>query len=261
MEKELGVRLFEKNGHKITLTQFGEEFLSYAEKTLDVLDDDINSIKRSAMGNGTIRLGLVRPLGINYVPEMASAFIKKNPQLDIDFTFHTDVTGRLLDDMQLGKYDLLFCSKPSEEYHFSAEPVMKQRLVLITPKGHPLAKKKERNINLAETADYPYVCFDKNSGIRSIFDEMLKKSDTTVKIAYETEEDQVIAGLVANGFGIAVVPYMDILEKMSVEIFEIESPEYERSFYMVNDNSTYMSHVVEAFRNFVIENTSVLKAL
>ena len=103
--------------------------------------------------------------------------------------------------------------------------------------------------------------FDKNSGIRSIFDEMLKKSDTTVKIAYETEEDQVIAGLVANGFGIAVVPYMDILEKMSVEIFEIESSEYERSFYMVNDNSTYMSPVVEAFRNFVIENTSVLKAL
>ena len=37
-EKELGVKLFEKNGHKITLTQFGEEFLSYAEKTLDVLD-------------------------------------------------------------------------------------------------------------------------------------------------------------------------------------------------------------------------------
>ena len=54
MEKELGVKLFEKNGHKITLTQFGEEFLSYAEKTLDVLDDGIASIKRSAMGNGTI---------------------------------------------------------------------------------------------------------------------------------------------------------------------------------------------------------------
>ena len=241
--------------------QFGEEFFSYAEKTLDVLDDGIASIKRSAMGNGTIRLGLVRPLGISYVPRMAAAFIKKNPKLDIDFTFHTDVTGRLLDDMQLGKYDLLFCSKPSEEYHFTAEPVMKQRLVLITPKGHPLAKKRKRSINLAETAGYSYVCFDKNSGIRSIFDEMLKRLDITVKVAYETEEDQVIAGLVANGFGIAVVPYMDILEKMSVEIFEIESPEYERSFYMVNDNSTYMSPAVETFRNFVIENTSVLTAL
>ena len=111
MEKELGVKLFEKNGHKITLTQFGEEFLSYAEKTLDVLDDGIASIKRSAMGNGTIRLGLVRPLGISYVPRMAAAFIKKNPKLDIDFTFHTDVTGRLLDDMQLG--NCLLYTSPS----------------------------------------------------------------------------------------------------------------------------------------------------
>lgn len=49
MEKELGVKLFEKNGHKITLTQFGEEFLSYAEKTLDVLDDGIASIKRTLL--------------------------------------------------------------------------------------------------------------------------------------------------------------------------------------------------------------------
>ena len=56
-----------------------------------MLDDGIASIKRSAMGNGTIRLGLVRPLGISYVPRMAAAFIKKNPKLDIDFTFHTDV--------------------------------------------------------------------------------------------------------------------------------------------------------------------------
>lgn len=265
MEKELGVKLFEKNGHKITLTRFGEEFLSYAEKTLDVLDDGIASIKRSAMGNGTIRLGLVRPLGISYVPEMAAAFIKKNPQLDIDFTFHTDVTGRLLDDMQLGKYDLLFCSKPAEEYHFTAVPVMKQRLVLITPQNHPLAKsmnkRKKHSINLVDTAGYSYVCFDKNSGIRSVFDEMLKKSDISVKIAYETEEDQVIAGLVANGFGIAVVPYMDILEKMSVTIFEIESPEYERSFYMISDNKVYMPPVVEAFRRFVIDNTRVSKDL
>ena len=87
-----------------------------------MLDDGIASIKRSAMGNGTIRLGLVRPLGISYVPRMAAAFIKKNPQLDI-FTFHTDVTGRLLDDMQLGKYDLLFCSKPSEEYILRLSPL------------------------------------------------------------------------------------------------------------------------------------------
>lgn len=113
MEKELGVRLFEKNGHKITLTQFGEEFLSYAEKTLVVLDDGINSIKRSAMGNGTIRLGLVRPLGINYVPEMASAFIKKNPKLDIDLHFIQMLQAGCL--MICSSGNMTCCSAPSHQ--------------------------------------------------------------------------------------------------------------------------------------------------
>lgn len=258
MEKELGVKLFEKIGHKITLTKYGEEFLVYAEKTLAVLDDGMATIKRSAMGNGIIRLGFVRPLGVDYVPKLAADFIKANPERNIDFTFHTDVTGRLLEDIKKEKYDLLFCSQPSSDYNFTAVPVMRQRLVLITPKDYPLAVRKSskrKNINLSDTSGHPYICFDKNSGIRSVIDEMLKKSDITPRIVYETEEDQVIAGMVANGFGIAVVPYMDILEKMNVEVFEIKSPSYERNFYMVSDNEKYMPPVVKLFYDFVIQKT------
>ncbi len=44
MEKELGVKLFEKNGHDNS-DSIGEEFLSYAEKTLDVLDDESSLLK------------------------------------------------------------------------------------------------------------------------------------------------------------------------------------------------------------------------
>lgn len=80
MEKELGVKLFEKNGHKITLTQFGEEFLSYAEKTLDVLDDGIASIKRSAMGNGTIRLGLCKTIGNKLCPSDGGSIYKEESE-------------------------------------------------------------------------------------------------------------------------------------------------------------------------------------
>ncbi len=53
---------------------------------------------------------------------------------------------------------------------------------------------------------------------------MFARTGASPKIAYETEEDQVIAGLVAQGFGIAVVPYMDILQKLNVNILQIRSP-------------------------------------
>ena len=76
-------------------------------------------------------------------------------------------------------------------------------------------------------------------------------------IAYETEEDEVVAGLVAKGFGIAVVPYMDLLLKLDVEILQIDSPTYERSLFMVHDEKVFLPPVVERFRQFV-QNSDTL---
>lgn len=73
-------------------------------------------------------------------------------------------------------------------------------------------------------------------------------------IAYETEEDQVIAGLVAKGFGIAVVPYMDLLLKLDVRILQINSPAYERNLFMVSDDSIFMPPCAASFRQFVIDS-------
>lgn len=99
LEKELGVPLFEKNGRNTTLTQFGQEFLTCAELTLSTLDAGIESIRRSAHGEGLIRLGLLRTLGVEYIPRLAANFLKENAGLNIQFTFHTGVTQTLLDGL------------------------------------------------------------------------------------------------------------------------------------------------------------------
>ena len=123
MEKELGVPLFEKNGRNTMLTPFGREFLSCAEHTLSTLDDGIASLQRSARGSGLIRLGFVRPLGIEFVPHLAADFLRAYPENDIRFTFHTGITQHLLDDLAQRKVDLLFCSKPQDDLKFTAVPV------------------------------------------------------------------------------------------------------------------------------------------
>ena len=73
------------------------------------------------------------------------------------------------------------------------------------------------------------------------------------QIAYETEEDQVIAGLVAQGFGIAVVPYMDLLLKLDVKILQIDPLVGERKLFMVNDGSIFMPPCVRNFQQFVLD--------
>lgn len=251
LENELGVPLFEKSGRNTTLTRFGEEFLVCAEHTLSTLDAGVSSIRKSARGEGLIRLGFLRTLGVEFIPRLAAGFLKKNAKLDIHFTFHTGVTQHLLEGLAARKYDLIFCSEPLEKENLTVIPIQKQDLVLITPKDHPLASRND--IDLEETLLYPHIFFDKSSGIRNVVDRMFSQIGRQPEIAYETEEDQVIAGLVAQKFGIALVPYMDLLLKLDVKILSIRSPSCERAIFMINDNRIYMPPAVKRFREFVAD--------
>ena len=257
LEAELGVQLFEKSGRNTTLTRFGEDFLFCAERTLATLDAGVDSIKKSAAGEGVVRLGFVRPLGIKFVPGLAAEFLRANEGKNISFTFNTDVTGKLLEGMKEQRFDLLFCSEPPKELELTAVPVKNQELVLIVPAAHPLAGRDE--VSLEETADCDYVYFHTDSGIRGVIDDMFARAELVPRIVYETEEDEVIAGLVAAGFGVAVVPYMDMLQKLDLKVIRIKSPSYERSFFMVNDGKRYMPPSVKSFYDFVLHSLSVKK--
>lgn len=133
----------------------------------------------------------------------------------------------------------------------TAIPVHEQKLVVIVPKGHPLAERKA--VSLEETLPYPQIYFAKGSGIRNVVDRLFEDIEAKPQISCENEEDQVIAGLVAGGFGSAVVPYMDMLMKLDISILEIEYPPYRREFFMVQNNDAYLSPAAAAFRDFVAD--------
>lgn len=249
LEEELGVQLFEKNGRKNELTQYGADFLHSVEHALSILDHGIENIKRHAKGEGVVRLGFLRAVGVSFIPKLVSEYLHQKSDYHAEFTFHTEKTPELLEGLKKRKYDIVFCSKPVGN-DYTSVPVGRQDLVLIVPENHSLAVKQE--ISLEETADEPYIYFDRSTGLRPVIDTLFETANIQPKVAYETDEDQVIAGLVAAGFGIAVVPYMEMLLKLDVKILPIVKPTVERSIYMVSDNQTYMTPAAEMFWNYVL---------
>ena len=227
LENELGVKLFEKDGRTISLTDCGRDLAGCASESLAILDKGIANLKRKAAGAGKIRLGFLRTLGTDYIPDLASRYLKQNPDKETTFRFHTGSTGALLESLNAGEYDIVFSSEPPESNDFHYTPVMKQDLVLIVPDGHPLAD--QYRIPLSETLAYPYIYFDQSAGLR-----------------------YVIAGLVAHGFGIALVPYMELLLRLNVRILQISYPECQRDIYMVTSRRHELSPAAHHFREFVL---------
>lgn len=252
LEAELGVSLFDRHSRSSVLTKEGRQFLNYVERSLSILDDGVSVMQKASMGEGIIKLGFLRTLGTSFVPEVAASFLQANAEKAIQFEFYSGITGPLLEGLKQDKYDVVFCTKIEQELEIEFNPVEKQDLVLIVPRNHMLAN--HHSIDLAETLPYPQVYFAKGSGLRSIIDKLFEKIDGKPLIAYEIEEDEVVAGLVSKGFGIAVVPYMEQLLRLNVKIIQISSPAWERNFHMATLKNRSLPPVVRDFRKFVLEN-------
>lgn len=253
LENELDVRLFEKDGRNVVLTKWGATFLKDVEEVLSLLDSSIGNLQMIGSGNGTIHLAFVRTLGTEFIPRLMREFISSNPDKSIQFKLHNG--GGLSADIIAGLknkcYDVAFCSKHTADPAIDFVPIASQELVLIVPKEHPLAGKD--CTMLCETLAYPQIVFDNRSGLRGIVDGLFSEIGAFPTPAMEAEEDQVVAGLVAQGFGIAIVPRMHILESLPVKILQITDPKPERNFYMASLKKSYSVPLVNDFKRFTLQ--------
>ncbi len=250
LEDELGTYLFEKQGRNISLTKYGRFFLEYVEASLDTLENGIKKTKAMTSNtSGHIDLAFIYTLGTKFVPEVVSGFLADNPEKKISFTFSSENTSDIIRGLKEEKYDLAFCSYVPEEKEIDFVPVMDQELVVIVPLNHPLAEREA--VHLGEITTYPFIAFTKNSGLRPIIASLFETINTQPNMAYEVEEDGAIAGLVAEGFGISVIPRIPLLDVMKVKVLKIDYPTYKRTIYMGRVKNKYLAPVVSDFARYV----------
>lgn len=249
LEKELGVTLFEKDGRNVVLTKCGREFLEDAEKSLSILDTSIHKMQMIGRGKGQISLGFLRTLGVEYIPQTLAAFFQTPDGEDVHFDFHDGITSDLIPLLKAKTCDVVFCSFAEHEPDIEFVPVATQDLLLIVPKDHPLADLD--TICLEETLPYPQIFFSRRSGLRPIIDRLFEKINAVPQIAMEITEDQAVAGFVAAGFGIALVPDMPVLNQLPVKKISIIRPSWERRFYMAYMKNHYQTPAAANFIRYI----------
>ncbi len=256
LEEELEVPLFEKNGRNNVLTTYGHEFLTYAERMLKTLNTGIDAVQNTAAGKMTIRIGALSYLCTRYIPRMVRAYQKSHPEHPVEFLFETGSTRTLLDGLNEGRYDIIFCA-PSREVAFSSLPIADQKLVLIVPENHRFADKTE--ITLEETGDENYILYPSGSGMRKVIERYFVKAGFRPKIKFEVVEDQVIAGFVAEEFGVGILPDSEILNNFPIKKIRISDPEMERKIVMLWDSNAYMAPKIRDFVRYVKTETLMKK--
>lgn len=250
LEKELGAKLFEKQGRGVLLTKYGKLFKEYVDNALHSLDTGVKKVRTmTGQTEGVIELAYIYTLGSGFVPQLVGDFLRAHEELKVHFRFTVGNTSEIIQGLKEDRFDIGFCSMAEKEAEILFTPVGKEKLVVVTPKGHALSY--EKAVDLKQVAEYPQIFYTGSSGLRPVVDRMFEQAHLIPKIAYEIEEDGSMAGLVAQNFGIAVMPEIPILSRLEVDVIPLRNQDQKRYFYMAEGKSKYQPPLVKRFADYV----------
>lgn len=240
LEEEYGVPLFQKEGRNVSLSQYGKELMKEVE---EILDAYLRMEERAAgfrAEEKTVRIGTVYPLAPRMIPQMLKQFGATFP-----FIIYNRLTPEIEEGLLDGSYDIGFCSDLLKADGLEYYPIRESYIAVAVPKGHPLEARE--SITLKEAAEYPQIMFSKTSGFRGLQEQIFAEEGIKVKPVCAAEEIEVITGLVENGFGISVLPYMDIVRLHNVVTIPVKTSGWNSKFYIARRKYGIRSEQEEAF--------------
>lgn len=221
LERELGSPLFDRLGKKVVLTHFGEQFLPYANKIIELYNQSLTIDKEP---QGELTIGISESLTICRIPLILLDFKKKYPKvsLHVKSLENYDVTKNL----QSGDIDLALVLEKENwiQEELYIEDLVRETMVLISPNS---------NVDALHTALYS----DMRCSYKSVFNEYINLNQLDIKESIEFQSIEAIKHCVKNGLGMSLVPFFSVKEELKNRVFKGEKIPKEQTSI-----STYLAY-------------------
>jgi DNA-binding transcriptional LysR family regulator len=256
LEESLGVRLFDRIGHKTHLTLAGEELYRYSQKIFTLIDETLETM--DALRNphyGSLRVGADTTVGTYVVPRVLGEFRNLYPNVDI--TLEVVNRGYLVEDLEQNKLDMVIMGKIPTEMPVFVAPFAPNELVLIAHPTHRLAGCVR--VPFTELAREHFLLREIGSGTRAALEEAFQNAGLPLQISMQMGNNSAIKQSVAAGLGIALISRVAIdieLETKRLVMLDVEGFPMMRQWRLVHLKGKNLSATARAFKNFVLQNTA-----
>jgi len=198
LEEIVGVPLFRREKHRLTLTEAGVVFLRESRAILDHVSNAIELARQSARSSidhvsiGFI-LGTESPIFSRLVPRLRSLY----PKLQISYRSMSE--PEMLAALDNKTINAAFCAGPIDHPGITSECVLHQKVVVVLPSDHPLAELKR--IPVARLAEVPLMLPSSATSPNYVafINQVAKSSGVQFKLFME--HDNVLSALNAVSFG------------------------------------------------------------
>jgi DNA-binding transcriptional LysR family regulator len=254
LEEEVGVRLFERNRRKTTLTAAGFAFRDDAAAALSQLEQAIRRARLAASGKvGLLRIGFISTAGSEIVPDIVRQFRELNPE--VEFSLRNILTAEQVQMLETGSLDIGFLRLPIGGHSaLDVVTVHREPFVLVVPSSHKLAKRKR--VRLREVAGQDFVMYERTyaPGFHDLIFGILRDARIVPYVSQTAGEIPTLISLVDSGMGITILPASAVKHSVaSVVACEILD-RIPMSEIGIAVSKRVRAAVVDNFRSFALEN-------
>ena len=212
LEEELGIRLFDRHGRGMVLTERGRDVLRHAIRVLAELEE----LRASAAGSdapvsGHVAIGLSPTVADVISVPFVTAFRAKYPGIMVQLV--SAYSGYLLDSLYRGEVDLAVLYDPKAARSLRSEPLMQESLFLIGPPD--MEWSCEDAVPFAEVASLPLLLPSTRHGLRNILERFAQEAGVSLDVTVEMDSYTAMKDLVRHGYGCTILPIAPIYEDVA----------------------------------------------
>jgi LysR family transcriptional regulator, hydrogen peroxide-inducible genes activator len=207
LEDDLGVKLFDRLGRSVRLTEAGRAFIPHARAILEHIDVARSSVAdKNADLRGSIAVGVIPTIAPYLMPSYIASFAKRYP--DAKLRIIEETTSVLVEGLRDLSIDVAILALPLRHKNIELFPIRTEPLFAVLRKDHPRASAESMSVK--DLREESFVMLRDGHCFRDLSIDTCTHARVTPNIAFESGQFSSLLGMVAAGVGVSLIPEMAI---------------------------------------------------
>ena len=253
LEAEFEVKLFDRTGNKISLTQAGKILLSYSDHIISLHNEakfELSQLKGNL--EGSLRLGASTTIAQYVIPAALAKFNERFPEIKLSLTNGNteQIEQRLLkNEVDIGIVE----GKPTNADIRYTSFLNDELLVFTSAQNNTIPNA----VSNEEFSKLPLVLRERGSGTLEIIEKSLQHDHISRKhlnVLMFLGSTEAIKSFIKTGKGVGIVSRFAIDQELSNHIFRLINTsglKFHRQFYFISPKGPEPIGLAKLFLNFV----------
>lgn len=251
LEERYGRRLLERMRGNVQLTPAGEIVYQTARDIVQRYQDMEARLQAVAqVVAGTVRVATVHSIGLYELSRSIKKYLKAHPQVHLHLEYSR--SSKIYEDALKGNIDLGVVAYPTRRPQITVLPFRQDRLVLVCPPSHPLAR--HRTVSVKKLAGEPMVGYERDIPTRKETDRILRRYGVETRYVMELDNVETIKRVVEIGRGIAILPEPVVkpeIRTRTLAVVQFADETFLRPLGIIHRQGKHFSPAAEKFIEFL----------